>query len=62
MSTADPLIKAKRFHEIAEEHLELAEAALKVEERRYYARLADHYLSMAQSELESAVRRRDSPF
>jgi hypothetical protein len=60
MSTGDPFIRAKRFHEIAQEHLGLAEAALKVEERRYYARLAEHYLLMAQGELESAVRHRDS--
>jgi len=61
MSTADPLMKARRFHAVAQENLQLAEAAPNADARRHYARLAEHYLVMAKAELESALRHA-SPF
>src|SRR5262245_15145240 len=60
-STADPLMRARRFHAIAQENLQLAETARNADARLHYARIAERDLVMAKAELESALRHA-SPF
>jgi hypothetical protein len=50
----DPIMNAKRFRLLALENLERARSAKSVPERRHHRKLARHYMSMTESELEAA--------
>jgi hypothetical protein len=54
MARDDSILKARSFHTRAQENVRLAEAADNAAERRHYRTLAEHYLMMAEAELEAA--------
>jgi hypothetical protein len=54
MPRDNSILKARSFHTRAQENVRLAEAAENAAERRHYQTLAEHYLMMAEAELETA--------
>jgi hypothetical protein len=54
MARDNAILNARTFHTRAQENVRLAEAAANAAERRHYQTLAEHYLMMAEAELEAA--------